>query len=73
MPAQNQEDLRLILAAVRKARAEGKDFDAITRVEFESSKKAHVRFTWSGGFHGGGFTLEKKSADWVLTDEFYAM
>lgn len=70
--AQNQDDLRSLLLALRRLKAAGKQFDSITRVEFVSSTKALVDFLWSNGFHGGQFTLEKKNSAWEIASEFNA-
>jgi hypothetical protein len=69
---QNQDEVRSVLLALRKAKSAGTDFSAITRVEFVSSTKALVDFLWSGGMHGGQFTLEKRGPAWEIVREGYA-
>ena len=69
----DEANLRLIFAALRKAKSDGKTIDVVTRVELVSASKATISFTWSGGFHGGAFTIEEKDGLWSITSESYFM
>ncbi len=66
------QDPHSILTMLRGAKATGKDFSAISSIEFTSPTNALVRFLWSGGFHSGSFSLEKNASTWkILSEKYY--
>ena len=68
----NEEDPHSILTMLRAAKAAGKEFSVISSIEFISPSEALVLFLWSGGFHGGSFTLEKIDSKWEIVSQGYA-
>lgn len=65
------QDPHSILTMLRGAKATGKDFSAISSIEFTSPTNALVWFLWSGGFHSGSFSLEKNASTWKIISEKY--